>query len=360
MDRWLQDHLVCPRDHAPLELDGNVLSCAQGHRYPVVDGIPVLLLAEAEPTLWVATASLERATAHIARPDPADSDPHGIPFADTLGIDADEREALRRLPRQPVDPVVQMSVGKTCGRLYDPLIGRLQRYPIPELRLPPADGELLLDVGCNWGRWSIAAARLGYDVVGIDPSLGAVMTARRIFDQLGLRGRFVVADGRFLPFAPETFDAGFCYGVLQHIDKEKAVTSLAELGRVLKDGGTALVQMPHLYGIRSLYNFARRGFRAPQKFDDIRYWRLGEMRRAFARTIGAARLSVDAYFGLGIQASDVDLLPWKFRAVVHASTALRRLSRLLPWMRSFADSIYVTAVRESARVESRSSNPRSA
>ena len=87
---------------------------------------------------------------------------------------------------------------------------------------------------------------------------------------------------------------------------------------------------------------------APQKFDDIRYWRLPEMRRAFARTIGPARLSVDAYFGLGIQASDVDLLPWKFRVVVQASTALRRLSRMLPWMRSFADSIYVTALREGA------------
>ncbi|MEO7793282.1 MAG: class I SAM-dependent methyltransferase, partial [Thermoanaerobaculia bacterium] len=268
-----------------------------------------------------------------------------IPFADTLGIDPEEVQALEHLPRRPVDPVVQMSVGKTCGRLYDPLIGRLERYPIPELRLPRAQGALLLDIGCNWGRWSVAAARLGYDVVGIDPSLGAVMTARRVFDQLQLRGRFVVADCRFLPFPPATFDAGFCYGVLQHIDKDKALLSLAELGRVLKAGAVGLVQMPHLFGIRSLYNFARRGFRAPVRFHHIRYWRLGEMRDAFSRLIGPAELSVDAYFGLGIQASDVDLLPWKYRLVVRASTALRRLSRALPWMRGFADSIYVTARR---------------
>ena len=38
----------------------------------------------------------------------------------------------------------------------------------------------LLDIGCSWGRWSLAAARKGYSVVGIDPSLGAVMAARRI------------------------------------------------------------------------------------------------------------------------------------------------------------------------------------
>lgn len=341
----MQENLVCPRDHGRLEPRAGYLACAQGHRYPVVDGIPVMLLEEAPATLWVATASLARAHAHLAAPQAADSDPAGIPFADTLGIDADERDALASLPRRPVDPVVQMSVGKTCGRLYDPLIGRLPRYPIPELRLPRAAGQLLLDVGCNWGRWSVAATRLGYDVVGIDPSLGAVMTARRIFDQLGLRGRFIVADCRFLPFAPATFDAGFCYGVLQHIDKEKALVSLAELGRVLKPGATSLVQMPHLYGIRSLYNYIRRGFRPPQKFDDIRYWKLDEMRHAFASRIGPARLSVDAYFGLGIQASDVDLLPWKYRLVVRSSTVLRHLSRLLPWMRVFADSIYVTARR---------------
>ena len=239
-----------------------------------------------------------------------------------------------------------MSVAKTCGRLYAPVIGRLDQYPIPELRLPPGQGQLFLDIGCNWGRWSIAAARAGYDVVGIDPSLGAVLAARRICEQLGLKARFVVADCRFLPFAPALFGVGFCYGVFQHIDKDRALLSLAELGRVLEPGGTSLVQLPHLYGIRSLYNYARRGFRAPVKFDDIRYWTLAEMQRACARTIGPASLSVDAYFGLGIQSSDVHLLPWRFRLVVHASGALRRLSMKLPWLRHCADSIYVTARRQ--------------
>ncbi len=348
MDPWLLDHLVCPRDHLGLALHADRLVCPRGHRYPVVDGIPVLLVAEAEQTLWVAAASLARAESHTTAPAASAADIPGIPFADTLGIDADEREAMRDLPRLPVDPVVQMSVAKTCGRLYAPLLGRLADYPIPELRLPPGRGERLLDVGCNWGRWSVAAARLGYDVVGIDPSLGAVMTARRIFDQLGLAGRFVVADGRFLPFAPALFDVGFCYGVLQHIDKDKALLALDELARVLRPGATGLVQLPHLFGVRSLYNYARRGFRPPRKFDDIRYWRLAEMERAFTRAIGPAELSVDAFFGLGIQGNDVDLLPWRFRLVVRASGALRRLSRTLPWLRHFADSIYVTARRRPA------------
>ena len=343
MDQWLQDNLVCPRDHLGLTLQEGKLACAQGHRYPVVDGIPVMLLDEVEQTLWVASASLER-----ARSDSGEESRESIPFADTLGIDDDERDQLQRLPRLPVDPVVQMSVAKTCGRLYAPVIGQLARYPIPELRLPPSHGERFLDIGCNWGRWSIAAARLGYDVVGIDPSLGAVMTARRICGQLGLECRFVVADCRFLPFAPGIFDVGFSYSVLQHIDKDKALLALAELARVLRSGGKGLVQLPHLYGIRSLQNYARRGFRPPAKFDDIRYWTLAEMKSAFSRIIGPTSLSVDAYFGLGIQSSDADLLPWRFRLVVRASEALRQLSLVLPWMRIFADSIYVTARRERA------------
>jgi hypothetical protein len=118
------------------------------------------------------------------------------------------------------------------------------------------------------------------------------------------------------------------------------------VARVLEPGGTGLVQLPHLFGLRSLYNFARRGFRRPIRFDDIRYWTLPEMRQALTRLIGPSSLSVDAFFGLGVQASDAPILPFRYRLVVRASAALRRLSLVLPWMRCFADSIYVTSRRE--------------
>jgi len=75
-----------------------------------------------------------------------------------------------------------MIIGATSGSSYKHLIGnpKLSEYPIPEISLPSASGALLLDLGCNWGRWSISAARNGYSVVGLDPSLGAVLAARRI------------------------------------------------------------------------------------------------------------------------------------------------------------------------------------
>ena len=51
LDPQLLEILACPsEDHAPLTPAGDRLVCtACGRRYPVVDGIPVLLLDEALP-----------------------------------------------------------------------------------------------------------------------------------------------------------------------------------------------------------------------------------------------------------------------------------------------------------------------
>lgn len=80
-----------------------------------------------------------------------------------------------------IDPFVQEQVPYTNGFLYRPLQYKLSRYPIPELRLEPGEGTRFLDIGCNWGRWSIAAARKGYRVSAIDPSPPAVIAASMHF-----------------------------------------------------------------------------------------------------------------------------------------------------------------------------------
>lgn len=50
IDRELLAILACPADHAPVADQGTHLVCtACGRRYPVRDGIPVMLVEEAEP-----------------------------------------------------------------------------------------------------------------------------------------------------------------------------------------------------------------------------------------------------------------------------------------------------------------------
>jgi 2-polyprenyl-3-methyl-5-hydroxy-6-metoxy-1,4-benzoquinol methylase len=238
-----------------------------------------------------------------------------------------------------IDPFVQERIPYTNGFLYRPMQFHLSRYPIPGLRLDSGDGKRLLDLGCNWGRWSIAAARKGYTVSGIDPSPQAILAARRVAEQLALDIDYRSGSGEVIPFAENSFDVVFSYSVLQHLAKERVRKVIAEIDRVLKPGGVALIQMPNWMGIRCLYHQARRGFRAERDFE-VRYWGISELRQAFG-VLGEVELSVDGFFGLGIQPSDVDLLPRRYRAIVHASEAVRGLARYVPFLLHVADSVYV-------------------
>ena len=50
IDKELLDILACPACKTEVTLDGDRLVCAQcGRRYPIRDGIPVMLIDEAEP-----------------------------------------------------------------------------------------------------------------------------------------------------------------------------------------------------------------------------------------------------------------------------------------------------------------------
>jgi len=50
IDQELLDILACPECKAKVELQGDRLVCMKcGKRYPIRDGIPVMLIEEAEP-----------------------------------------------------------------------------------------------------------------------------------------------------------------------------------------------------------------------------------------------------------------------------------------------------------------------
>jgi SAM-dependent methyltransferase/uncharacterized protein YbaR (Trm112 family) len=312
----LLDLTACPEDRTPLAPEGEELVCTRGHRFPFPDGIPVLLSESIAPT-------------------------HPV-FAKSL---ADARSGAPEEPGPPegeLEPFVQDGIAAQCGHLYRHLVGRLPRYPIPELRLPPGEGRLFLELGSSWGRWSIAAARRGYVPVGVDPSLEAVRAGRRIARRLGVEAHYLVGDARRLPFPDRTFDAGFSYSVLQHFAKENVRLALRELRRVLKPGATSLVQMGNALGARSAVARARERIRpGPAEDFRVRYWTPWELERVFEEELGPSRLEVDGFFSLNAQAADLDLMPRRLRAVIHASDAARAAAARVPPLRLAADSLYV-------------------
>src|SRR5689334_13399687 len=235
IDPWLRENLVCPLDHQPLSHQDAALVCSAGHSYPIVDDVPVMLVPGIAQTLNVADASLARTRDGVI--DERARDLH----LESLGINEDEKRGVLELADRgsKIDPVVAYLVAATNGLMYRHLIGSLDRYPIPDFPLPNGGGKLLLDVGCSWGRWTMAASQAGYEAVGIDPSLGAVMAARRVAAQLGGQVHYVVGDARHLPFRDARFDTVFSYSVLQHLSRDDAATAVGEIGRVLHGGGTA-------------------------------------------------------------------------------------------------------------------------
>jgi tRNA (uracil-5-)-methyltransferase TRM9 len=113
-------------------------------------------------------------------------------------------------------------------------------YPWPEVEsfLDGRSGRRALDVGCGNGRHAeLLAARTDH-VLGVDISRRLLETADERLDSAPL----LQADAASLPLADGTADLAVYVAAVHHLpDRETRVTSLAELARVLADGGTALV-----------------------------------------------------------------------------------------------------------------------
>jgi 2-polyprenyl-6-hydroxyphenyl methylase/3-demethylubiquinone-9 3-methyltransferase len=103
---------------------------------------------------------------------------------------------------------------------------------------PIGAGLKALDVGCGAGLLGEEFARLGFDVVGVDPSAVAIDAARTHAEKSGLRIRYHVGAGEQLPVEDGAFDVVYCCDVLEHVADLPRV--LAESARVMKPGGLYL------------------------------------------------------------------------------------------------------------------------
>jgi SAM-dependent methyltransferase len=87
------------------------------------------------------------------------------------------------------------------------------------------------------------ASRRGARAYGIDISEPTVNLARGAFDAGPAALRSAVGDVRALPFGDASFDAVYSMGTIEHFDETEH--AVAEIARVLRPGGRAIVGVPN-------------------------------------------------------------------------------------------------------------------
>jgi SAM-dependent methyltransferase len=117
--------------------------------------------------------------------------------------------------------------------------------------LPERDLDLIgevadrdvLEYGCGGAQWSIALARRGARVTGLDNSARQLEHARRAVDAGGVAVTLVHAHGERTPFADASFDVVFCdHGAMSFADP---ALTIPEVARIIRPGGTFAFSVAH-------------------------------------------------------------------------------------------------------------------
>jgi 2-polyprenyl-3-methyl-5-hydroxy-6-metoxy-1,4-benzoquinol methylase/uncharacterized protein YbaR (Trm112 family) len=190
---WLEA-LHCAECFSDLQLLGDRLACANGHDYPITDGVPRLL-----PEQLGATGTVHES--FTAEWDAFDYDDR------TWGSTVEERqqEFLRHVDLTPEQ----------------------------------LEGKRVLDAGCGNGALSRAIAQFGCDVVACDISDQPLRAHRHFGDEVS----YLQADLTRPPFKPGTFDVIFCAGVLHHTPDTRQ--TFEQVMPLLAPGGTIFVWLYH-------------------------------------------------------------------------------------------------------------------
>jgi SAM-dependent methyltransferase len=124
-------------------------------------------------------------------------------------------------------------------------------------RLHVTKDSLLVDLGCGTGANLRFLAQYGR-VVGLDWGAAAARYARNRTHVPVLRG-----DVRALPFRSRSVDLVTAFDLIEHIDDDAGC--VAEIARVLRPGGYALVTVPAfpwMWGRQDVINHHKRRYRA--------------------------------------------------------------------------------------------------
>lgn len=115
-------------------------------------------------------------------------------------------------------------------------------------------GAKVLDLACGSGRFSIGAAKLGFNVIGVDITPEAIKAAKNRADKDKLnKVRFLEGDMTNLEFENNTFDYTFCprFSINAVATFEQRAKAIREMLRVTKEGGTIFIESFNKWYLKS-------------------------------------------------------------------------------------------------------------
>ena len=154
--------------------------------------------------------------------------------------------------RQVLQLLTEISeIGEVRKGRSDPEFKDFQRYVADTRYILKAlkEKSKVLDVGAGAGIFSIALARLGFDVTATD-LVPKGITEFHFFRKFGCAFVPTNLDEWQLPFSNEAFDAILCLHVIEHL--RKPLLALVDFKRVLRPGGTLILMTPN-GSITSIY-----------------------------------------------------------------------------------------------------------
>ncbi|MFT5202691.1 MAG: SAM-dependent methyltransferase [Candidatus Aldehydirespiratoraceae bacterium] len=145
-------------------------------------------------------------------------------------------------------------------------------------------GDLLLDLGCGFGRHTYEALVRGADVVSCDMAVAELESIRNTAPILVEDGLFdgtlmtaqVQGDGTRLPYPDETFDKIIASEVLEHVPDDQAAYD--EFMRILKPGGTIAVTVPATFPEKICWKISDDYYAPNAEGGHVRIYTEGEVR----------------------------------------------------------------------------------
>ncbi len=112
------------------------------------------------------------------------------------------------------------------------------------------DGELVLDVSCGTGNYSLELKRRGARVIGLDISSEMLSIAKEKSEREGLKIDFIRADAAMPPFKNNSFDLITSILILEFADKPDKM--IEEWKNLFKPGGRIVIGFLNRYSLWAL------------------------------------------------------------------------------------------------------------